>query len=391
MTVTPYSAVASMLGYVYQCQYALLATLRRLKNVGTLTVSIETLDDVTFESGGNPVELLQVKHSINGTASLSNASIEIWKTLGIWIDNHSHARIPPDSALFLVTTAIAQPDSAAHALTLRARDVEAAAVSLEKSAMSSTSKENASSYRSYLSLGGADRNELLSRITVIDGQKASDTLQEDLIGEVRLARPSRAPSVAERLEEWWLGRCVRQLSGRQEAILAEEVLSQLEEIADSLRDDSLPIDQIYEDPDPNLYADRTFVRQLCLINMAGEGVLQAVRDYFRAFTLRSRWAREDLISVGELSKYEETLKEEWGIRFRRMREELGEVQAHDAQLSAARELYKWVELEARFALRPRCQEPFLTRGSYQILADTQRVGWHPDFEARLSSLLEPAP
>jgi hypothetical protein len=31
----------------------------------------------------------------------------------------------------------------------------------------------------------------------------------------------------------------------------------------------------------------------------------------------------------------------------------------------------------------------MTRGSLHLLADDRRVGWHPDFEARLQELLEP--
>jgi hypothetical protein len=57
-------------------------------------------------------------------------------------------------------------------------------------------------------------------------------------------------------------------------------------------------------------------------------------------------------------------------------------------VAAAKRLYRWIETDARFAIRPRCTDPFLTRGSYQMLADERRVGWHLDFEARLVALLE---
>jgi hypothetical protein len=57
-------------------------------------------------------------------------------------------------------------------------------------------------------------------------------------------------------------------------------------------------------------------------------------------------------------------------------------------IEAAKHLYRWVEADARFPIRPRCTDAFLTRGSYQMLADERRAGWHPDFEARLAALLE---
>ena len=34
-------------------------------------------------------------------------------------------------------------------------------------------------------------------------------------------------------------------------------------------------------------------------------------------------------------------------------------------------------------IRPSCQESFITRGTYQMLANRLRVGWHPEFQSRL--------
>ena len=64
--VNRFSAADSALGYLYQVRLGLLWSLRRLKGGGDFLVSLETLDDVTFESkGGKPEELLQTKHHQN--------------------------------------------------------------------------------------------------------------------------------------------------------------------------------------------------------------------------------------------------------------------------------------------------------------------------------------
>lgn len=49
-----HSAASSALGYLYQVRYALLETLRRMRKGADFSLSIETLDDVVFESIGNP-------------------------------------------------------------------------------------------------------------------------------------------------------------------------------------------------------------------------------------------------------------------------------------------------------------------------------------------------
>ena len=81
---TNYSASSSLLGYLYQCKYALLDALRRIKQVDDFICQLEVLDDVQFESGSNVTAILQTKHHISKKASLSNASPDFWKSIRIW-------------------------------------------------------------------------------------------------------------------------------------------------------------------------------------------------------------------------------------------------------------------------------------------------------------------
>jgi len=45
---------------------------------------------------------------------------------------------------------------------------------------------------------------------------------------------------------------------------------------------------------------------------------------------------------------------------------------------------------ANIYIRPQCQQPYIHRGSFQILADKLKIGWHPEFLARLEHLLSSA-
>jgi hypothetical protein len=84
--VGAFSAAGPALGYLVQVEYALLLLLQYMDDKDECAVSIETLDDITFHDGdGTPTEKLQAKHHINRRSSLSNASNELWKTLGNWI------------------------------------------------------------------------------------------------------------------------------------------------------------------------------------------------------------------------------------------------------------------------------------------------------------------
>ena len=59
-----HGASASATGYLFQCRYALLAALRAILDAPGLEISIEKLDDVAFESGGESRQLIQTKHHV---------------------------------------------------------------------------------------------------------------------------------------------------------------------------------------------------------------------------------------------------------------------------------------------------------------------------------------
>jgi hypothetical protein len=162
----------------------------------------------------------------------------------------------------------------------------------------------------------------------------------------------------------------------------------IEAIGDALSMDNLPVD-VSEPGDDELgdFANRHFARQLSLLPVSSTRVLQAAKDYMQAFTQRSRWLGSELLTVGDLVDYERLLIDEWRRRFNVMCDELGTAAAEEEMQREAKALYKWVELEADFPIRPRCTAGFVTRGSFQILSDQLRVGWHPNFEQLLSTAM----
>jgi hypothetical protein len=143
-----------------------------------------------------------------------------------------------------------------------------------------------------------------------------------------------------------------------------------------------------EEIDSTLYEDRVFVRQVKLVGIGNRRILAAIRDYYRAFEQRSRWIREDLLLIGELDSYEKLLREEWELQFGRAADKLGDDVAEEAKRAAAQEIYAWVE-ESCYPIRTQVQHPSMTRGSFHILSDCLRVGWHPEFMQHLQQVLEP--
>ena len=149
-----FEASGSFLGYLYQCRYALFLVLQRLKTDPTTEVSIERFDDVAFEKGDDPHELVQSKHHKGKPGSLTDASVDLWKTLRVWSEGVKSGTINPASVLLtLITTAVASPETAAALLRPNdGRDEKKALDRLVATTQTSESTTNARAYEAFLAL-----------------------------------------------------------------------------------------------------------------------------------------------------------------------------------------------------------------------------------------------
>ncbi|KZD08741.1 ABC-three component system protein [Oceanibaculum pacificum] len=390
---TKFSAAPSAAGYLYQARLALALCLKYVNVDVGVEVGIERLDDVSFEANGTALELLQAKHHIDHIASLTDKSVDLWKTLRVWSEAAAKdPTLPARARLALVTTGSAPDDSAAAMLRPaaaysagKARDPKAAAALLGAVAEAGGNQELKAAYAAFLTLGPTMRISLLSSIEILDNQPLVTDLGEVIEKDLRMLAPRGQAAIArERLEGWWWPRvCKALMANPAESISVLEVEGKLDDIRDGLKRDVLVADQEHVDPTTDEIADyegRPFVRQLKVIGVGETRIEYAKRDYYRAFTQRSKWVREHLVFDGEIAKYELTLIEEWQPRFQQIRDKIGDRKKTDEGCrQAGQELYSWVEADARFPFRTVSQR-FLTVGSYHILANDLRVGWHPDYE-----------
>lgn len=389
----PFSAAPSVIGYLFQCRYALLDSLRRLREGKEFSVSLETLDDVVFESDGEPIDLLQTKHHLNRSTNLTDSSAELWKTLRIWCEGIIDRNIPPDSNLFLITTAVAPIGSISSYLKMdQYRNPNKALERLKSIVETSLNQNNTTAYTAFRKLNEEEKVALINSITVIDATPLIAEVDRAFREVVFFAVEQQfIDSYLQRIEGWWFRKAIIHLtSNNAQPILSEEILSETNRLREQFKQDSLPIDDdiIMATVDSLGYDDRLFVHQLRLIEIGNKRIFHAIRNYFRAFEQRSRWVREDLLMVGELSRYEDRLVEEWDIYFQQMHDELGTDATDDAKKTAAQAVYKWAETSAHPSIRVGVSDPCIARGTYHILADSQQVGWHPEFAERLKNLLE---
>lgn len=384
-----FSATASLLGYMYQCRLALFESLKRLRLNPNIMVTIETLDDVVFEREGTPSEIIQIKHHIKRKANLTNGSVDLWKTIRIWCNLFSEIKVKDDLMLCLMTTESAVDNSAAKYLRIEGRDVPLAEKMLLEVSLTSSNDVNKEGYRVFSSFTPEQRKELLSKVYILDNCPLSKNLDQKITEELwGHCNRCHEKQFLVYLEGWWFARIIKGLDAECfKPITGVEFDSQLAYLREQFKEDGLPIHPEVQsaDPDVSPFSDWTFAKQLRIINVGESRINRAVKSFYMASVQRSRWVREDLLIDDELDKYDDILKEEWAIHFEQERDKL-QPQANDTeQILSGQNVYNWIEAEADFPIRPLCQIRFITRGSYQILANRLDVGWHPNYISLLRS------
>jgi hypothetical protein len=380
-----HEASASATGYLYQCRIALLMALRAIPLNVNQEISVERFDDVAFDVTGTPSELIQTKHHIEKGGSLTDASSDLWKTLLIWLKAiKADGQLPFRMKFFLMTTGSAPEGSAASYLRAIANERNEAEADKRLAAAATNSKnvDHFEAYGIYNGLSQEVRLSLLRSITVLDN--APNII--DVVDEIRQCLYMAAPKTqianfVERLEGWWFGRVIDGLVNKKSiSLLALD--QRIDELREEFRRDALPVDVKGSHPSPEVIADldkRPFVQQLRRIKIGTQRIELAIRDYYRAYEQRSRWTRQELLVDGELERYEEDLKEAWEPRFLTLLDSLPKPCDAEVKVSGGQKIFQWAEQDADFPLRT-VRERFLTHGSFQMLANRNVVGWHPDFK-----------
>lgn len=392
MSKSLFDATNSLLGYIYQVRYSLLLSLKKMREVDDpddYFVSIETIDDISFEKTGTPVELLQTKYH-GKSGNISNKSTDIWKTIRVWIESYQNRQITfNNSTLFLVTTEKASNGSLADLLsTSKNRDVEKALKLMNSITDDPPSKDNAQGFILFNSLSDEEKRDLCEIIFIIDQSENLAEIEKHLINNLRgSASSNQLTPLLNRLEGKWFSIAIAALENGTGRINLGELLSILDDLREQFLPSNLPDDYSTAEVDPSLFGqkDRIFIKQMELFGAGKRLIDNAILDFFRAAEQRSRWANDGLLNPGELRRYLGKLQEEWNLQAGLAETEF----TIDGELSKKKlglAIYRKCQNERALPIRSHFSENFMARGSYHQLADELQLGWHPDFEDLLQDI-----
>lgn len=398
-----FSAGKQGLGYIYQGRLALYQMLQLPEST---TVFLEKDDDVDFEDSNGSKSLASLKHKMEGDR-LTDLSIDFWKSVRIWLARYKRDDGPKSNLrFFLFTTAEVGPGSFLirflPGFVANGGD-DGTLRELAEDALGRSKSESISNIaEEFNKLKDAEKDDFLARIQIFDGSpRIGDIPKLVKEGPMRIIRPANRDAVFERLEGWWNDQVIRLLTGaRTEGIPGNEISEKMFSLSEEYKSDNLPITFLEKMPAEGADTDkdpRLFVWQLREIGISKDRIRSAILDFYRAFEQRSEWTRENLLVPGELDRYEDRLVDEWKRYRDVVFDELDENSAEDTLKRAGKELYKWADLESgkihSLRIRERVTEPYVTRGSFHILANATpapRIYWHPRFLERVGKTLEVA-
>ncbi|SFB08318.1 ABC-three component system protein [Clostridium frigidicarnis] len=390
-----HQATEQMIGYIYQVRYALNLLLQNPDE--SAQISIEKFDDVSFHKDDAPEVLIQLKHHVKNHGNLTDSSTDLWRTLKVWIDSIIEIPdLPIKTKFLIITTAKAPSDSAAYLLKeTEDRDINMAYQRLKSVSETSTNEAHKAYYRAFKSLGEEQAKVLLKSVYIIDKACNIIDVENDIKSEIKYASlPQYESLVLERLEGWWFKKSIEALCSEQPVFFSQnQIRSFIVTLAQEYAYDNLPIDDFIFDgisEDDISSEDRIFYEQLKLIGLGNNRIQICLRDYYRAFQQRANWIRNDLLYLNELDKYEERLIYEWEHAFYSVQDDLteyGEELTENRKRAKGKELLSEIEKQD-IRIRTKCSDAFVMRGSYHMLSNNLKVGWHNDFMERLKHLLE---
>ncbi|WP_026143400.1 ABC-three component system protein [Xanthomonas sacchari] len=394
ITGNDHSAIDAALGFYYQSLYGLLAAVKAVED--DATVCLERLDDVEIVLNGKSL-LVQLKHSLSKKPKgVSLASVALWKTLRAWIDVLPKLSLD-DTRFQLVTVAPLPPGSVLAPLLdekssrsdlLKCLEAEAKRVIDEHAAAEASGKnplphvERLPGCSAFLALPETTRNKLLSRATIQPAAHDINKIQLDITSALTNFPPDQREAISQRLVEWWDLQIVYSFCGKRERFITRlEVLQRLLEIAGELAREELLADFQFQFPPDDHNPPSMIATQLELVGCTMSEIQSAQHEEWKARSQRHKWMTERMDMAVRIDRYDKYLVQEWRYRHKPMAEQ-HHLAAEDEKRAAGLGIFKWSFFQAHREVDPFAQNwnsSYYVRGSYQVLAVEQSVGWHPDY------------
>ncbi|NOW07777.1 ABC-three component system protein [Clostridium beijerinckii] len=405
MEVGVHAAIETNLGFYYQGLYSILVLLNSKSDESNII--LETYDDIYLDDGDKK-NLYQIKHRSKNIKKLSIKSDDLWKTLLIWSKTENKEK----SKFILVTCDYIEKGCILEEFTKSVRNIEelkkqlfeeANRVICERQEYENDiclGKQKVQKYpphekkikgcQAFIKMKTNDIDKILNNIYIMhssfkiyDFEGQLETKFSDLI-----LKETRKKLV-EKLVEWWSYRTVKSMMNEELKMISKsEVQRKIWDLVYSINEERFPIINVNAKPskeeiEQHKEKSSIMIKQIELVNGGEVRTHKALINNWKARKLRDEWIDEDISYANELDEYDMSLIDTWSYNFELLKEkDLSE----DEKIRDGLELYEWSLKEAKDEIdvnNEKLKTNFLVHGTYQILSNDLKVGWHVDYQEKL--------
>lgn len=393
MSSTRHSAPGANAGFTFQFERAFYWL---AQSPAGAVIGIETDDDVTIAYADQRRVLEQDKNSIRPDGQpFGDRSKDLWNTLAIWLDAIESKQVTLTTTSFMMVTNKVLPVCAAKRIN-DAKDTTAAElciVTLEKAGTDPPAHIAKLVNRVLRPQSREVLTQLLIAVTLADGENgtAGPELRNKTISHLQIPEWCRAASdsVADELLGWlhktvldawqhnqpaWVQRdhFINQLH----AIIAKRQRQLIRERAEHL----IPV----TDENVGKERGRSFVKQLHLITDDENIVDTSIREFIRCGIEKIRLSKEGNITDDDWLSFQQALLSRWD----KIRSRVKRMKKGCSEEDIGFEIFSDTTEKHREKLAGSdTEQVYLTSGTYHLLADLLKVGWHPRYETLIHELL----
>lgn len=398
MSTAKHTASGQAAGYLFQPDRALYWLAHSKK--GDI-VGIETADDITVVSENGDITIReQDKNSVQVDGQpISDRSKDLWNTLFIWVKALESNEIVIGNIGLLFATNKSIPEDA---LVRKIADADKTNLDNIISVLKTAIKNPPSGIKDKVEyvLNREDLlKDLIPHIRLSDGNSLDD-LNDKIISQLHLPEEI-ASDVLFMLKGWVHDTVVKLWNESQPGFLSREAFDNFLNKA-KYRISSANIRErvkrlVLPDVDEEkraLSEQGTFVKQLESITDDEDLLMEAIDDYLCADVERTRLILAGEITGTDFDDFDDKCEERWKeVKRRKIRNGTIDSILSDNNLNNEEKREKLRELGFEIYDLTACSgyngvlagytttESYLTKGTYYIMSDSLRIGWHPQWES----------
>lgn len=377
---TPTSVPGQYYGYsiqsTRQCLHLLLAP------AGSV-VALEVLDDTDVVQPDDEVKVEQSKSGL-ATNPISDWSVDLWKTFSNWIDAIEAGYIELARTHFHLY--VVQPKNGDIADLLKFSHTPALALTAVQNIKKQFKKEKPAGCKPYVDKFLAYDQQKLAQLIVRFTYECGDS---DPVKPIKDILRNTVPEIA--LDDvcyavigWVKTRSDELIGSRKHAGIEKDAFAVwLSTHCTKLSYEYLLTYTVaspeISEVEENILKHPVMMHQLDLIERSDRDKLKAMADFMRSKNGKTRWAEHGFIVESQFKDFEEDLGEQWeahSLRIKGTATKLTPVEQGQSLFLECRAL--------RHKINGKEAPDYFSRGTFQSLANNQKIGWHPAYKLLLS-------